>query len=88
MTKKEMVELLAERAEVSKSEAGRMFDETFKLLAEEIAKGGVRVDGFGSFKVNNRAARTAKNPRTGEVVNVPAKKVVAFKAAAPLKERI
>ena len=88
MTKKELVDVLAERAEVSKAEALRVFDATFALLAEEVAKGEVRVDGFGTFKLATRAARTAKNPRTGEVVKVPAKKAVTFKPAAALKAKI
>lgn len=88
MTKKELVDVLAERAEVSKAEALRVFDATFALLAEEVAKGEVRVDGFGTFKLATRAARTAKNPRTGEVVKVPAKKVVTFKPAGALKDKV
>lgn len=88
MTKKEMVEVLAMRSEVSKAEAEKLFNNLFALLAEEVAKGEARVDGFGTFKLAQRAAREAKNPRTGEVVKVPAKKVVTFKAAAALKAKV
>ena len=88
MTKKELVEVLAMRAEVSKTEAERVYNALFALLAEEIAKGEARVDGFGTFKVAQRAAREAKNPRTGEVVKVPAKKTVVFKPATALKEKV
>ena len=88
MTKKEMVEALALRSEVSKGEAEKLFNNLFALLAEEIAKGEARVDGFGTFKLAQRAAREAKNPRTGEVVKVPAKKVVTFKAASALKAKV
>lgn len=88
MTKKEMVEALALRSEVSKGEAEKLFNNLFGLLAEEIAKGEARVDGFGTFKLAQRAAREAKNPRTGEVVKVPAKKAVTFKPAAALKAKI
>ena len=88
MTKKELVEVLAMRAEVSKAEAERVYNALFALLAEEVAKGEVRVDGFGTFKVAQRAAREAKNPRTGEVVKVPAKRVVTFKAASALKAKL
>lgn len=88
MTKKELVEVLAMRAEVSKAEAERVYNALFALLAEEVAKGEVRVDGFGTFKLAERAAREAKNPRTGEVVKVPAKRVVTFKAASALKAKI
>ena len=88
MTKKELVEVLAMRAEVSKAEAERVYNAMFALLAEEVAKGEVRVDGFGTFKLAERAAREAKNPRTGEVVKVPAKRVVTFKAASALKAKV
>ena len=88
MTKKEMVEALALRSEVSKAEAEKVFNAIFALLAEEVAKGEARVDGFGTFKLTKRAAREAKNPRTGEVVRVPAKKVVTFKAAAALRGKV
>ena len=88
MTKKEMVEALALRSEVSKGEAEKLFNNLFSLLAEEIAKGEARVDGFGTFRLAQRAAREAKNPRTGEVVKVPAKKAVTFKPAAALKAKI
>ena len=88
MTKKELVEALALRAEMGKGEAERAFNELFKLLGEEIVKGEARVDGFGTFKLAERAARIAKNPRTGEEVQVPAKKTVTFKPAAALKAKL
>jgi len=88
MTKKELVEALALRAEFSKAEAEKAFNELFKLLSEEIAKGEARVDGFGTFKLATRAARVAKNPRTGEEVKVPAKKTVTFKPASALKAKL
>lgn len=88
MTKKELVEALALKAEVSKGQAERMFNELFNLLGQEVAKGEVRVDGFGTFKLATRAARVAKNPRTGEEVKVPAKKTVTFKPATALKAKL
>ena len=88
MTKKEMLEVIAEKAGVNKAEAEKVFNASFEVLSQEIKKGGVRVDGFGTFKVSERAARVAKNPRTGEEVKVPAKKVVTFKAAACLKDEV
>ena len=88
MTKKEMLEVIAAKAGVNKAEAEKVFNASFEVLSDEIKKGGVRVDGFGTFKVNERAARVAKNPRTGEEVKGPAKKVVTFKAAACLKDEV
>ena len=88
MTKRELVEVVAERANVSKAEAERVYNAVFEVLAEEVAKGEARVDGFGTFKVAQRAARQAKNPRTGAIVEVPAKKVVTFKPATGLKAKV
>ncbi len=88
MTKKELVAVVAEKAGVEARETEKVYEALVEVLSDEIVKGGVRLNGFGSFKVNARKARTAKNPRTGEVVSVPAKKVVGFKAADTLKERL
>ena len=88
MTRKELLLAVADKAGVEAKEAEKVFEAVFEVLGEEIVKGGVRVNGFGSFKVNERKARVAKNPRTGEEVKVPAKKVVGFKAADSLKERL
>lgn len=88
MTKKELVAAIADRADVSVAVAAKVYDAAVEVLGDEIGNGGVRVDGFGTFKVNGRAARVAKNPRTGETINVPAKKVVGFKAAADLNAKV
>lgn len=88
MTKKELVAAVAAKADVPAAVAAKVYDAAFEVLAEEIAKGAVRVDGFGTFKVAERAARVAKNPRTGEMVKVPAKKAIGFKAAADLKAKV
>ena len=88
MTKRELVAIIAERAHVSKADAQRVFEETFELLGNELKKGEVRVDGFGTFKIVERKARTANNPRTGAVLSIPAKRVVSFKAAKYLKGKI
>lgn len=88
MTKKELVAAVAEKAGVAAGVAAKVYDATVAVLVKEIVKGGVRVDGLGTFKVAKRAARVAKNPRTGAMVKVPAKKAVGFKAAAALKEKL
>ena len=88
MTKKELVALVAEKAGVTAAEALKVYNATFDVIADEMKKGDVRVDGFGTFKVAARSARTAKNPKTGAVVKVPAKKVPAFRPASALKDKV
>ena len=88
MTRKELLSAVALKAGVEPKEAEKVFEAVFEVLSDEIANGGVRVNGFGSFKVVERKARVAKNPRTGAEVKVPAKKVVGFKVADCLKERL
>ena len=88
MTKREMIDAVAEKAGLAKVDVEKVYNALFDLLADEIAKGEARVDGFGSFKVAQRAARVAKNPRTGEEIQVPAKKAVTFKPAGALKAKV
>lgn len=88
MTKKELVAAVAEKAEVALPVAAKVYEAAIAVMAEEIAKGALRVDGLGTFKVAQRAARVAKNPKTGAMVQVPAKKAVAFKAGAELKAKV
>ena len=88
MTKRELLAAVASKVGITVSLATEVYDATFEVLAKEIKKGGVRVDGFGSFKLVKRAARVAKNPRTGAKIKVPAKKAVTFKAASDLKAKV
>ena len=88
MTKKELLAAIAKKAGVSADAAAKVYDATMAVLTDEIANGGVRVDGVGTFKVAKQAARVCKNPRTGEKINVPAKKVVKFKAASSLADAV
>jgi integration host factor subunit beta len=89
MTKAELVEIIASRTGVSKKDTGLIVN----LILENIGRALVSDDkvelrGFGSFKIKNRRARMARNPRTGASVMVPAKKVPYFKASNELKGRL
>jgi len=89
MTKAELVEMIAGKTGVSKKDTGIVVN----LILENIGKalvGGDKVElrGFGSFKVKNRRARLARNPRTGEAVQVPSKQVPYFKASNELKSKL
>ena len=89
MTKAELVEIIASQTGVSKKDTGLIVN----LILENIGRALVSEDkvelrGFGSFKIKNRRARMARNPRTGASVMVSAKKVPYFKASNELKGRL
>ena len=89
MTKAELVELIAGDTGISKKDTGIIVN----LILDNIGRALVSSDkvelrGFGSFKVKQRRSRLARNPRTGESVGVPAKKVPYFKASNELKARL
>ena len=88
MTKKELLAAIAKKAGVPADAAAKVYDATIDVLVEEIVNGGIRVDGVGTFKVVGKAAKVCKNPKTGESINVPAKKVVKFKAANALADAV
>ena len=87
MNRKELVDALASKMDTSKKDANAFVDAFVETVVEELKKGGsVNLVGFGSFKVNDRPARDARNPRTGEKIRIPARKVPVFKAGKGLKE--
>lgn len=89
MNKNELIAAVAEKAGFSKKDAAAAVDSVIAAIAESLEKGDkVQLVGFGTFEVKERAARTGKNPRTGEVVEIPAAKVPAFKAGKALKDSV
>ena len=89
MTKAELIEKVhvALEAKVAKKLAEKAIDTVFESIrAEFLAGKDVTVAGFGSFKVKTRAAREARNPKTGESIHVDEQKTVTFKPVAKLKE--
>ena len=89
LNKPEFVTLLAERCEVTKVEATEMYDDVFGTLADAISEGNeVAIPNLGRVKIVERAARMANNPRTGEKVEVPAKKAPKFQFAKNIKEAV
>lgn len=89
MNKAELIEAVAEGADISKAAATRAVDTVFDSITSAL-KGGDQVSlvGFGSFVVKDRAARTGRNPRTGESINIPASKNPTFKAGKALKDAV
>lgn len=89
MNKNEFVALLAERNNLTKREAEEMYDIVFGTLGEVVAEGNeVSISGVGKFKIVERDARTARNPKTGNVVDVPARKVPKFQFSKNIKEAV
>ena len=89
MNKAQLVDSVAAATDMSKADAGRAVDGVFNSIASALASGDdVRIVGFGSFSVANRAASTGRNPRTGEEIQIPASKQPKFKAGAPLKSAV
>lgn len=89
MKKVELVEAVANSTGLTKADATRAIDATFKAITEALAKGDkVPLVGFGTFSVSERAAREGHNPRTGEKVTIAACKSPKFKAGSALKEAV
>jgi DNA-binding protein HU-beta len=89
VNKNDLVSSVAEASGLTKADAGRAVDGVFDTIASALSSGDdVRIVGFGSFSVANRAASTGRNPRTGEEIQIPASKQPKFKAGAPLKASV
>ena len=89
MNKTELVAAVASKAELSKKDAEAAVKAVIDSVTEALADGDkVALVGFGTFEVKTRAARTGKNPRTGEAISIPASKVPSFKAGAALKNAV
>ncbi len=89
MTKAELVEDVARAAELTKKDAERLVELVFESIIETLNQGEkIELRGFGSFRVRERGARRGRNPKTGDPVDIPAKRVPYFKPGKELKELI
>ena len=89
MNKSELIDAIAEKGGLSKSDAGKALDATIASVSEALKKGDtVTLVGFGTFAVKERAARNEKKKKTGEPLNIPASKVPSFKAGKGLKDAV
>ena len=89
MNKVELVASMAEKAELTKVDAEKALKAFIDVLTEEMKNGGkVQLVGFGTFEVSERAARTGRNPQTGEIIEIKASKAPKFKASKALKDAI
>ena len=89
MNKNELISNVAEHSGLSKADAGKAVDAVVASVEAALKAGDdVRIVGFGTFSVSNRAATTGRNPRTGESIAIPASKQPKFKAGSPLKAAV
>ncbi|RLQ87343.1 HU family DNA-binding protein [Notoacmeibacter ruber] len=89
MNKNELVASVAEKTNMSKSEAGDAVDAVFETIQSELGKGGdIRLVGFGNFSVTRREASKGRNPQTGAEVDIPARNVPKFTAGKGLKDSV
>lgn len=89
MNKTELVTALAEKTGVSKKDTEQVLNAFFSTVQETLKQNDkVQIPGFGSFEMRERAARTGRNPHTGETIEIAAAKVPAFKPGKSLKDAI
>ena len=89
MNKSELINAIEEKGGLSKTDAAKALDATVASIGEALKKGDtVTLVGFGTFAVKERAARTGRNPKTGEPLNIAASKVPSFKAGKGLKDSV
>lgn len=87
MNKSQLIEKIAESADISKASAGRALDSFIESVTGALKEGdSVALVGFGTFNVRDRAARTGRNPQTGATIEIAAAKVPSFKAGKALKD--
>ena len=87
--KADVVDVVAEKAGLSKKQAAEAFDAAIDAISGHLRKGErVQLPGFGSFNVSKRAARKGRNPKTGAAIMIKASKNVRFRAGKELKEAL
>lgn len=89
MNKSELVDAVASSADLSKAAAARAVDGMVDAITQALRDGDqVSIVGFGTFLVRERGARTGRNPKTGETIEISASKVPSFKAGKALKDAV
>ncbi|MBB6448792.1 DNA-binding protein HU-beta [Geomicrobium halophilum] len=89
MNKTDLINAVAEQADISKKEASKAVDSVFDNITETLKDGNkVQLVGFGSFEVRERASRKGRNPQTGDEIEIPATKNPAFRPGKQLKDAV
>lgn len=89
MTKTELIAITAEKAGMTKKDAEKAVNAALEAITAELVEGNrVQLAGFGTFETKTRQARTGRNPKTKETIEIPASNTVAFKASKTLKDAV
>ena len=89
MNKNELINAVAERANITKKDAEIAVSATFEAITDALCEGEkIQLVGFGSFEVKKREARVGRNPKTKETIEIPASRVPVFKAGKALKDKV
>ncbi len=89
MNKTELIDAVAEAADLTKAESSRAVDAVVSAITKALKDGdAVTLVGFGTFQVRDRAARTGRNPKTGDTIKIAASKNPSFKAGKALKDAV
>jgi DNA-binding protein HU-beta len=89
MNKSELIEAIADHADLTKADAGRALDAVINIITHALKKGdSVALVGFGTFSVKERAARTGRNPQNGKEIQIAASKVPHFSVGKTLKDAV
>lgn len=89
MNKNDLIAAVSDRTQLSRNDATRAVEAVLDIITDQMKQGQeVKLVGFGTFAVSNRAATTGRNPRTGEEIKIPASKQPKFKAGKQLKDAI
>jgi nucleoid DNA-binding protein len=88
MSKQDLIDAVASKTKLPKSEVGTVLNEVLDTISSSMKSGDVVLTGFGTFKISKRKARTGRNPRTGESIQIAGGNVPRFKAGKSLKEAV
>jgi len=89
MNKAELIDAIGKEARLTKADAERGLNALIDTIKNVLGNGDeVTIPGFGTFKIANRAERSGRNPRTGEVIHIPASKLPAFKVSKVFKDTV
>ncbi|AUX74116.1 nucleoid-associated protein HU-alpha [Erwinia pyrifoliae] len=89
MNKTQLIDIIADKADLSKTQAKAALESTLTAITESLKEGdAVQLVGFGTFKVNQRAGRIGRNPKTGNEIQIAASTVPAFTSGKALKEAV
>ncbi len=89
MNKADLVNSISEQTGLTKTKTNQVVDVITSVIAETLSKGEkVTLVGFGTFTTTDRSARKGRNPKTGEVIEIPAKRVAKFKAGSELTKNV